>query len=193
MATNFRGTTAWLARVVGAMQRAPATTSTRARLRRQFMVDAQQQRCKLLVFNKGMAHWQGLGSWSNGDSLTAVRVITVAERDLLHTITLLDQIGRNRHQVSWPCSCGLVKLCTVAVDGTKLRANASRHKAMSYERMLKVDAELKAQIDGLLNRAKAADDLEKNEPDIHISSEIKRRADRLSAITAAKLRVEQRQ
>jgi hypothetical protein len=89
--------------------------------------------------------------------------------------------------------CGLVKLGTVAVDGTKLKANASRHKAMSYERMLKAEAELKAQIDGLLNRAKAADDLEKNEPDIDIPSEIKRRADRLSAITAAKLRLEQRQ
>lgn len=68
--------------------------------------------------------------------------------------------------------CGLVKLGTVAVDGTKLKANASRHKAMSYERMLKAEAELKAQIDGLLNRAKAADDLEKNEPDIDIPSEI---------------------
>jgi hypothetical protein len=89
--------------------------------------------------------------------------------------------------------CGLVKLGTVAVDGTKLKANASRHKAMSYERMLKAEAELKAQIDGLLNRAKAADDLEKNEPEIDIPSEIKRRADRLAAITAAKLRLEQRQ
>lgn len=89
--------------------------------------------------------------------------------------------------------CGLVKLGTVAVDGTKLKANASRHKAMSYERMLKAEAELKAQIDGLLNRARAADDLEKNEPEIDIPSEIKRRADRLSAITAAKLRLEQRQ
>jgi hypothetical protein len=59
--------------------------------------------------------------------------------------------------------------------------------------MLKAEAELKAQIDGLLNRAKAADDLEKNEPDIDIPGEIKRRADRLSAITAAKLRLEQRQ
>jgi hypothetical protein len=97
------------------------------------------------------------------------------------------------HVIRLARECGLVKLCTVAVDGTKLKANASRHKAMSYERMLKVEAELKAQIDGLLNRAKAADDLEKNEPDIHISSEIKRRADRLSAITAAKLRVEQSQ
>jgi len=51
--------------------------------------------------------------------------------------------------------CGLVKLGTVVVDGTKLRTNASRHKAMSYERMFKAEAELKAQIDGLLSRAKA--------------------------------------
>ncbi len=89
--------------------------------------------------------------------------------------------------------CGLVKLGTVAVDGTKLKANASRHKAMSYDRMLKAEVELKAQIDGLLNRAKAADDLQKNEPELDIPAEIKRREDRLAAITAAKLRLEQRQ
>lgn len=89
--------------------------------------------------------------------------------------------------------CGLVKLGMVAVDGTKLKANASRHKAMSYQRMVKAEAELKEQIDGLLNRAKAADDLEKSEPDLDIPSEIKRREDRLAAITAAKLRLEQRQ
>ena len=89
--------------------------------------------------------------------------------------------------------CGLVKLGTVAVDGTKLKANASRHKAMSYERMLKAEVELRAQIDDLLNRAKAADDLDRNEPDVDIPGEIQRRADRLAAITAAKLRLEQRQ
>jgi transposase len=89
--------------------------------------------------------------------------------------------------------CGLVKLGTVAVDGTKLKANASRHKAMSYERMVKAETELKEQIDGLLNRAKAADDLERNEPELDIPGEIKRRQDRLAAITAAKLRLEQRQ
>jgi transposase len=100
---------------------------------------------------------------------------------------LFVQVVRLAHE------CGLVKLGTVAVDGTKLKANASRHKAMSYERMVKAEAELKAQIDGLLNRAKAADDLEKNEPDVDIPSEIKRRGDRLAAITAAKLRLEQRQ
>src|SRR5882672_12534891 len=49
--------------------------------------------------------------------------------------------------------CGLVKLGTIAVDGTKLRANASKHKAMSYERMLAAEVELKAQIDALLARA----------------------------------------
>jgi hypothetical protein len=39
---------------------------------------------------------------------------------------------------------------TVAIDGTKIKANASRHKAMSYERMQQAEAELKAQIDALL-------------------------------------------
>src|SRR6266403_3050728 len=53
--------------------------------------------------------------------------------------------------------CGLVKLGTIAVDGTKVKANASRHKAMSYGRMVQAEAELKAQIDALLERAKAAD------------------------------------
>jgi transposase len=38
---------------------------------------------------------------------------------------------------------GLLKLGTIAVDGTKIKANASRHKAMSYDRMLKAEAELK--------------------------------------------------
>lgn len=89
--------------------------------------------------------------------------------------------------------CGLVKLGTVAVDGTKLKANASRHKAMSYDRMVKAEAELQAQIDALLNRAKAADELEKNEPELDIPGEIKRREDRLQAIGEAKRRLEQRQ
>ncbi len=53
---------------------------------------------------------------------------------------------------------GLVKLGTIAVDGTKVKANASRHKAMSYGHMLKAEAELKAQIEALLNKARAADE-----------------------------------
>jgi transposase len=88
---------------------------------------------------------------------------------------------------------GLVKLGTVAVDGTKVKANASRHKAMSYAHMLKAEAELKAQIAALLNRAKSADEAEKNEPELDIPAEIARRQDRLNAIAQARARLEQRQ
>ncbi len=88
---------------------------------------------------------------------------------------------------------GLVKLGTVAVDGTKIKANASRHKAMSYERMLKAEAELKEQIQALLDKARAADEAEKNEPELDIPAELARRHDRLAQIEAAKHRLEQRQ
>ena len=52
---------------------------------------------------------------------------------------------------------GLVKLGHVALDGTKIKANASKHKAMSYERMSKRAAELQAEVDGWLEAAEAAD------------------------------------
>ena len=88
---------------------------------------------------------------------------------------------------------GLVKLGTIAVDGTKLKANASRHKAMSYGHMLKAESELKAQIDALLSRAQQADEAEKNEPELDIPAELARREARLAAITEARRRLEQRQ
>lgn len=88
---------------------------------------------------------------------------------------------------------GLVKLGTIAVDGTKVKANASRHKAMSYGHMLKAEAALKAQIAALLDKARAADEAEKNEPELDIPAEIARRQDRLDAIAAARARLEQRQ
>ena len=52
---------------------------------------------------------------------------------------------------------GLVKLGHVALDGSKIKANASKHKAMSYERMKKREAELKAEVDRWLAAAEAAD------------------------------------
>lgn len=54
-------------------------------------------------------------------------------------------------------TAGLVKLGHVALDGTKIKANASKHKAMSYERMKKRDTELKAEIARMLAAAEAAD------------------------------------
>jgi transposase len=54
-------------------------------------------------------------------------------------------------------SAGLVKLGHVAIDGTKMKANASKHKAMSYERMEKADARLTAEIEAFFDRADATD------------------------------------
>ena len=88
---------------------------------------------------------------------------------------------------------GLVKLGTIAVDGTKIKANASRHKAMSYGRMQTTEAELKAQIAALVKKATTTDEAERNEPDLDIPAEIARRAERLAAIVAAKARLEERQ
>jgi transposase len=89
--------------------------------------------------------------------------------------------------------CGLVKLGTIAVDGTKIKANASRHKAMSYERMQKTEAELEEQIEALLEKAKTADEAERHEPELDIPAEIERREERLAVIRAAKERLEARQ
>ena len=89
--------------------------------------------------------------------------------------------------------CGLVKLGVIAVDGTKLRANASKHKAMSYERMQLREVELKAQIDALLARAKQADVAEAGEPELDIPAEIERGEQRVKVIQAAKTRLEERQ
>ncbi|MFG3594551.1 hypothetical protein [Bradyrhizobium sp. RDI18] len=51
----------------------------------------------------------------------------------------------------------MVKLGHVALDGTKIKANASKHKAMSYDRMKKREAELAAEVDRWLKAAEAAD------------------------------------
>lgn len=88
---------------------------------------------------------------------------------------------------------GLVKLGTIAVDGTKIKANASRHKAMSYGHMLKSEAELKQQIDALLDRARQADEADAKQPELDIPAQIARREQRLAAISQARERLQQRQ
>jgi len=89
--------------------------------------------------------------------------------------------------------CGLVKLGTIAVDGTKIKANASRHKAMSYQRMQQAEVETKKQIAELLQRAQRTDEAERNEPDTELPEQLKGQRERLATIQAAKARLEQRQ
>jgi len=90
---------------------------------------------------------------------------------------------------------GLVKLGHIALDGTKIKANASRHKAMSYGRMLTEEKRLKEEIKQLLEKAQVIDDQEDNEYGTdrrgdELPEELGRRASRLKRIQEAKTALE---
>lgn len=86
---------------------------------------------------------------------------------------------------------GLVKLGNIFIDGTKIQANASRHKAMSYEYMKQLEAQLESEIEQLLELAIAQDEKEKDQQ-LEIPQELKLRKDRLEKIKQAKAVVEAR-
>ena len=86
---------------------------------------------------------------------------------------------------------GVLKLGTVALDGTKIHANASRHSALSYEHASKTEAQLQAEVADLLRKAEAAD--QADVPDgMSIPEELARREARLAAIARAKATIEAR-
>src|SRR3954447_12347345 len=86
---------------------------------------------------------------------------------------------------------GMLKLGTVALDGTKIHANASRHRALSYEHATKIEAQLKAEGAELLAKAEAAD--RAGIPDgMSIPEELTLREKRLAAIAKAKATIEAR-
>ena len=90
---------------------------------------------------------------------------------------------------------GLVKLGRVAVDGTKMKANASKHKAMSYARMSEREAALQQQVEELLARAEATDDAEdaehgRDRRGDELPEELQRAEGRLAKIQAAKAALE---
>jgi len=86
---------------------------------------------------------------------------------------------------------GMLKLGTVALDGTKVHANASRHSALSYGHAKKIEKQLKKEVQQLLRLAEAADGV--NTPDgMSIPEELERRELRLAAIAEAKAKIEAR-
>src|SRR3974390_1990529 len=86
---------------------------------------------------------------------------------------------------------GVLKLGTVALDGTKIHANASKHSALSYEHASKIEAQLKAEVAELLAKAEAAD--QADIPDgMSIPEELARREERLKKIAEAKAKIEAR-
>jgi transposase len=92
---------------------------------------------------------------------------------------------------------GLARVGTIALDGTKVKANASRHKAMSYDRMKAEEARLQKEIAAILAEARATDDAEdlRHGPDRHgdeLPDELARRQSRLAKIQGAKTLLEER-
>ena len=90
---------------------------------------------------------------------------------------------------------GLVKLGQVAIDGSKIAGNASKHKAMSYERMSEAEKQLQAEVEALLQRAAAVDAAEdenygKEQAGDELPAELARRESRLAKIRAAKAELE---
>jgi transposase len=95
---------------------------------------------------------------------------------------------------------GLVKLGHVAIDGTKVKANASKHKAMSYDRMCQTQSKLEEEIEKLLAKAETVDALEdaledeqygKGESAHKLPPELARRERRLEVIKEAKQALEE--
>src|SRR3981189_2437709 len=86
---------------------------------------------------------------------------------------------------------GMLKMGTVALDGTKIHANASRHSALSYEHAGKIEAQLKAEVAELLAKAEAVD--QADVPDgMSIPEELAHREARLEKLAAARAKIEAR-
>ena len=86
---------------------------------------------------------------------------------------------------------GLLKLGTVSLDGTKIKANASKHKALSWEYANKLEAHFKEEVEALLKLAEEADNSSLPE-EMNVPEELRRRHDRLDVIARAKKEIKAR-
>ncbi len=86
---------------------------------------------------------------------------------------------------------GVLKLGNIALDGSKIKANASKHSALSYGHIKQLEAQLQGDVAKLMKLAEAADN-QKIPDGMNLPEEITRREDRLKAIAEAKLKIEAR-
>ena len=136
------------------------------------------------------------------DENVAFRVLAANQRPDFRTISnfrrqQLAALAELFVQVLTLCQrAGLVRLGHIALDGTKMQANASKHKAMSYGRMETEETRLQAEVAALLQQAEAADarDDAQYGPDRRgdeLPVDLARREQRLQTIRAAKAALEQ--
>jgi len=118
---------------------------------------------------------------------------TISDFRKIHIETLQ---GLFEQVLAMALECGAIHLGRVSLDGTKLKANASKHKAMSYGRMTEKQQQLKAEVKQLLDQAAAADETEDRQyggqRGDELPEELRRRETRLAKIKEAKRVIEQR-
>ncbi len=118
---------------------------------------------------------------------------TISDFRKIHIATLE---GLFEQVLAMALECGAIQLGRVSLDGTKLKANASKHKAMSYGRMKEKHQQLKAEVKQLLDQAAAADETEDRQygdkRGDELPEELRRRETRLAKIKEAKKVVERR-
>ena len=119
---------------------------------------------------------------------------TISDFRKIHLVTLE---GLFEQVLKIALEAGAMRVGRVAVDGTKVKANASQHKAMSYDRMREKEKQLKAEVKQLLAQAEAADAAEdqqygKDRRGDELPAELQRRETRIKKIQEAKRAVEQR-
>jgi transposase len=119
------------------------------------------------------------GTHPDHDSINTFRT-----RFLPQLEPLFVQILRIAHDL------GILQLGDVSIDGTKIQANASKHKAMSWAYAEKLEETLRAEVQTLLQRAEAEAGLGSKE--IDLPAELKRREDRLQKIAEVKAEIERR-
>ncbi len=108
-------------------------------------------------------------------------IATFRRRFLPQLCELFVQILQIAHQMK------LLKLGNVSLDGSKIKANASKHKALRYEYAIRLEAQIKDEVTELLRKAESAD--RADIPDgMNIPKELELREKRLSVIAAARPR-----
>src|ERR1700689_1136896 len=118
---------------------------------------------------------------------------TISDFRKIHLETLKNMFEQ---VLAMALECGSIKLGKISLDGTKVKANASKHKAMGYGRMIEKQQQLKGEVKQLLEQAEAADEAEDREygdkRGDELPEELRRRETRLAKIKEAKKVLEQR-
>ncbi len=92
--------------------------------------------------------------------------------------------------LEYACRLGIFKLGDISIDGVKIKANASKHKAMSWNYACKLEEQLKQEVATLLTKAES--ESSQGEPEIDIPQELERRQARLEKIGEIKAEIEHR-